>query len=53
MIPEVSGMVPGVSGMVSGIYGRFRRDRKVPEYCGRFRRGPGRPGLSKEVRRVP
>ena len=41
MISEVSGMVPGVSGMVLGIYGRFWKDRKGPEYYGKFRKGPG------------
>ena len=37
------------SGVLTGASRRFWKDRNSPEYCGRFRKCPGRPGLSKEV----
>lgn len=40
-------------GVLTGASRRFWKDRNGPEYYGRFRKCPGRPGLSKEVRRVP
>ena len=41
------------SGVLTGASRRFWKDRNSPEYYGRFRKCPGRPGMSKEVRRVP